>query len=183
VEQAQNDSGVVLGTFPVNSVPATVLFDSGASHSFITDQFVTKHNLSMSPMKNPLIVSSPSGEMKTGYICPQVKINIMGVNFLANLVVLKSWGIDIILGMDWLKKHDGVIQCRKKSVLLLTQNLHPAPSTQQAEQSWLNTRTDSKACQSIFLKLTKGNAVRCQSLELAGWYQTVPYLRLKSHIK
>jgi hypothetical protein len=41
VEQAQNDSGVVLGTFPVNSIPAIVLFDSGASHSIITDQFVT----------------------------------------------------------------------------------------------------------------------------------------------
>jgi hypothetical protein len=118
VEQAQNDSGVVWGTFFVNSVPATVLFDSGASHSFITDQFVTKHNLSMSSMKNPLIVSSPGGEMKTGYICPQVKINIMGVDFLANLVVLKSWGIDVILGMDWLQKHAWVIQCRKKLVLL-----------------------------------------------------------------
>jgi predicted aspartyl protease len=103
---------VVLGTFFVNSVPATVLFDSGASHSFITDQFVTKYNLSMSSMKNPLIVSSPGGEMKTGHICPQVKINIMGVDFLANLVVLRSRGIDVILGMDWLRSCDGVIQCR-----------------------------------------------------------------------
>jgi hypothetical protein len=90
VKQAQNDSGVVLGMFPVNSIPSIVLFDSGASHSFITDQFVAKHNLSMSSMKNPLIVSSLGGEMKTCYICPQVKINIMGVDFLANLVVLKS---------------------------------------------------------------------------------------------
>jgi hypothetical protein len=63
VEQAQNDSGVVLGTFSVNSTPAIVLFDSGASHSFITDQFVTKHNLSMSFMKKQLIISSPGGEM------------------------------------------------------------------------------------------------------------------------
>jgi hypothetical protein len=90
VEQAQNDFGVVLGTVFVNSVPTTVLFDSGASHSFITDQFVTKYNLSMSSMKNTLIVSSPGGEMKTGSIYPQVKINIMGVDFLADLVVLKS---------------------------------------------------------------------------------------------
>jgi hypothetical protein len=72
----------------------------------------------MSAMNNPLIVSSPGGEMKTSCICPQVKINIMGVDFLANLVVLKSWGIDILLGMDWLQKHDGVIQCWKKSMLL-----------------------------------------------------------------
>jgi hypothetical protein len=68
VEQAQNDAGVVLGTFFVNSVPAIVLFDSGASHSFITDQFVAKYNLPMSSMKNPLIVSTPGGEMKIGHI-------------------------------------------------------------------------------------------------------------------
>jgi hypothetical protein len=39
------------------------------------------------------------------------------------------------------------------SLLMQTQRL--APSTQQAEQSWLNTRAGSEACQSIFLKLTK----------------------------
>jgi hypothetical protein len=38
---------------------------------------------------------------------------------------------------------------------VLTQNQHLAPSTQQAEQSWLNTHAESEACQSIFLKLTK----------------------------
>jgi hypothetical protein len=38
---------------------------------------------------------------------------------------------------------------------VLTQNQHLAPSTQQAEQSWLNTRAGSEVCQSIFLKLTK----------------------------
>jgi hypothetical protein len=71
----------------------------------------------------------------------------------------------------------------EKGLPLLTQNPHPAPSTQQAEQSWLHTRADSKACQSIFLKLTKDKAVKCQSLELAGWYQTVPYLRPESHVR
>jgi hypothetical protein len=38
---------------------------------------------------------------------------------------------------------------------VLTQNQYLAPSTQQAEQSWLNTRAESEACQSFFLKLTK----------------------------
>jgi hypothetical protein len=32
-------------------------------------------------------------------------------------------------------------------------------------------------------KLTKDKAVKNQSLELAGWYQTVPYLRLGSHVR
>jgi hypothetical protein len=56
-----------------------------------------------------------------------------------------------------------------RGIWVLTQNLHPAPSTQQTEQSWLNTRADSKACQSIFLKLTKDEKQLDTNLELAGW--------------
>jgi hypothetical protein len=35
-EMALEELEVMLGTFDVNSIPATVLFDSGASHSFIS---------------------------------------------------------------------------------------------------------------------------------------------------
>jgi hypothetical protein len=41
-----------------------------------------------------------------------------GVEFLANLIVLESKGIDVILGMDWLSKHNGLIDCAKKAVRL-----------------------------------------------------------------
>jgi hypothetical protein len=73
-----------------------------------------KHNLPMSLMKTPLLVSSPGGEMKVSHICPRVNLKLNEIEFLADLVVLKFWGIDVILGMDWLRKHDGVIQCRKR---------------------------------------------------------------------
>jgi hypothetical protein len=118
VEQAQDTSGVVVGTFPINSVPAIVLFDSGAMHSFITDRFIAKHNMPVSPMKKPLLVSSPGGDVKATHLCPQQNLKIMGVDFPSNLVVLKSWGIDVIPGMYWLRNSDGVIQCREKSVHL-----------------------------------------------------------------
>jgi hypothetical protein len=117
-EQAQDAPGVVLGTFSVNTVPATVLFDSGPSHSFITEQFVAKHDIPMSSMKTHLLISSPNGEMKSTYICPQVNLIIRGIDFQADLVVLTSSGIDVILGMDWLGECDGIILCAKKSVLL-----------------------------------------------------------------
>jgi hypothetical protein len=64
-KQAQNPPGVVLDTFPVNSVPTTVLFDFRASHSFITKQFVAKHDIPMSSMKTHLLISFPNGEMKS----------------------------------------------------------------------------------------------------------------------
>jgi hypothetical protein len=60
-EVAQENPRVVLGMFLVNSTPALVLFDSGASHSFITSQFVAKHNIPISPMPRHMLVSSPWG--------------------------------------------------------------------------------------------------------------------------
>jgi hypothetical protein len=53
-QEAQQAPGVVLGEFLVEFTPATILFDSGASHSFIATSFVEKHgipstHLEMSP--------------------------------------------------------------------------------------------------------------------------------------
>jgi hypothetical protein len=77
-EEAQQSQDVVLGMFLTNSHPATVLFDSGASHSFNTSKFVAKHNLPITIMKYTVIVGSPGGEMKTKHICPVISITIRG---------------------------------------------------------------------------------------------------------
>ena len=34
--------------------------------------------------------------------------------------MLRTAGIDVILGMDWMKKHRAVIQCQEKAVVLTT---------------------------------------------------------------
>jgi predicted aspartyl protease len=117
-EQAQDAPGFVLDTLPINFVPTTILFDSGASHSFITEQFVAKHGIPISYMKTHLLVSSSNGEMKSAYVCSEVNLKIKGINFQANLVVLTSSGIDVILGMDWLGECDVITLCAKKTVLL-----------------------------------------------------------------
>jgi hypothetical protein len=117
-DEAQQAQDVVLGMFLTSSHPVTMLFDSGASHSFITSSFVMKNSLPIATMKHTMLVSSPVGEMRTKHICPAVSITIRGVDFLLNLILLDSKGIDIILGMDWLSKYDGVIQCTRKVVRL-----------------------------------------------------------------
>jgi hypothetical protein len=99
----------VLGMFLTSSHPATVLSDSRASHSFITSSFVAKHNLPIANMKHTMLVSSPGREMRTKLICLVVSISVRGVDLPSNLILLDSKGIDIILGMDWLSKYDGVI--------------------------------------------------------------------------
>jgi hypothetical protein len=69
-----------------------------------------------------MIVSSPGGDMHARHICSKVSIHIRGVEFLANLIVLESNGSDVILGMDWLSKHKGMINCAKKAVKLTSSN-------------------------------------------------------------
>jgi hypothetical protein len=107
--------------FLAKSHPGTILFDFGGSHSFIAPKFVIKNNLPITIMKYTMIISSPGGEMKSKHICPVVSIAIRGgVDFLSNLIIIDSKDIDIILGMDWLRKYDRVILCAKR-VIQLTQ--------------------------------------------------------------
>jgi hypothetical protein len=108
----------VLGEYLVNSALATVLFDSGASHSFISSCFVEKHKIPTVLLKTPLLTRMPGGDIKCQLGCPRVRIKLSGVEFLADLVVLKSRGIDVILGMDWLSRHNGLIGCTDKVVHL-----------------------------------------------------------------
>jgi hypothetical protein len=111
---------VVTGTFSINDISAVVPFDSGASHSFIPAAYVEKHNLPIALLRCQMIVSSPGGDMPPRQLCPKVNLKIWGLDFVTNLIVLESKGIDIILGMDWLCKHKVLIDCAKKSIKLTT---------------------------------------------------------------
>lgn len=57
-----------------------------------------------------------------GLGCPWVKLHLCGVEFLADLLILNSNGIDVILGMDWLTKHEGNIACSSRKVTLVNHN-------------------------------------------------------------
>jgi predicted aspartyl protease len=120
VEDAQEALDIIISMILVNDNNAIVLFDSGASHSFVAANFVQKHNLPLSMLKNRMIVSSPGGDMHARHVCPKVNILIRGVEFIANLIVLESKGIDVILGMHWLSKHKGMINYANKTVRLTT---------------------------------------------------------------
>jgi hypothetical protein len=77
-EAAQQAQDVVLGMFLASSHPATVLIDSGASHSFISSSFVVRNQLPITIMKQTMLVSSPGGEMWTKHICHAISITIRG---------------------------------------------------------------------------------------------------------
>jgi hypothetical protein len=120
IEEAQEPPDAVIGMFLVNDTSVVVLFNSGASHSFISAAYVGKHNLPLALLRCQMIVSSPGGDMPTRQLCPKMNFKIRGVDFVVNLIVLELKGIDVILGMDWLSKYKVLIDCAKKSVKMTT---------------------------------------------------------------
>jgi hypothetical protein len=86
-EEARQALDVILGMFLASSHPAKVLFDSGASHSFISSSFVAKYNLPITTMKHTMLVNSPGGERRTKHICLAISISIKGVDFPSSLIL------------------------------------------------------------------------------------------------
>jgi hypothetical protein len=116
MEEAREAPDIVNGMFFINDTFTVVLFNSGASHSFIFAAYVEKHNLPLALLKCQMIVSPPGGDMPAMQLCLKMNLKIRGVDFVANLIVLELKDFDIILGMGWLSKHKVLINCAKKSV-------------------------------------------------------------------
>jgi hypothetical protein len=79
---------------------------------------VEKHGIPSTHLEIPLVTRTPGSDLLCQLKCSQVRILLSGVVFLADLTILPSQGIDVILGMDWLTKHKGIISCANKTVLL-----------------------------------------------------------------
>jgi hypothetical protein len=69
---------MVIGMFFINDTFVVVLFDSGASHSFISAVYVKKHNLPIALLRCQMVVSSPRGDMPARQLCPKVNLKIRG---------------------------------------------------------------------------------------------------------
>jgi hypothetical protein len=69
---------VVIDTFFVNDTSAIMLFDSVASHSFISAAYVEKHKLPIALLRCQMTVSSPGGGMSARQLCLKVNLKIRG---------------------------------------------------------------------------------------------------------
>jgi hypothetical protein len=93
---------VMMGTFLMANQPALILFDSGASHTFISKKFVEQHCISYHKSKEGFKIQSPGGQIFTREVAYQVPVTLAGRDFPTNMIVLKGQDIDVILGMNWL---------------------------------------------------------------------------------
>ncbi|XP_073153829.1 uncharacterized protein [Henckelia pumila] len=122
-EEADDANEVVAGTILINTKPAYVLFDCGATHSFISKRFAKKIGLISKKLTEPLRVATPTNKIiETLKIHRKCKMCVCEQIFDADLVELNMIEFDVILGMDWLSRNHAVVNCRDKNVKLRTTN-------------------------------------------------------------
>jgi hypothetical protein len=65
LEELPEGAPVMTGTFSVFNQPALVLFDSGASHSFISQKFSVKSQLHFYHTQGSFVLATPGGKIAT----------------------------------------------------------------------------------------------------------------------
>jgi hypothetical protein len=83
--------------FYINSIPSAILFDSGATHSFISARYATPNKLPVQTMQKPMVVITPK---EANYMTHILTLTIMGREFWSTPIVLEESSIDLILGMS-----------------------------------------------------------------------------------
>ena len=107
------------GMFLVNTWPAKILFDSGASHSFVSHSFMSRLQLTPDVLAEPLAVATPLGDSSLlEHVCKDCVVALDDLQFRVDLIVLFMSEFDVILGMDWLSSYHVSIDCFVKAVTL-----------------------------------------------------------------
>jgi predicted aspartyl protease len=69
---------VLAGMFMLNGRPIIILFDSRASHDFISSTCAKKAMLSMVAMEAPYVISTPGGQVDADRIVRKVPLELAG---------------------------------------------------------------------------------------------------------
>jgi predicted aspartyl protease len=109
VEEIPKGEEVLAGTFTLNEHPVIILFDSGASHDFISSTCAKKAMLSIVATEAPYVISTPEGQVDADWIVRKAPLELAGRVFSTDLIILKGQGLDVILRMSWMKLHRVVL--------------------------------------------------------------------------
>ena len=108
------DQSVIQGMFLFSRLWEKILFDSGASHSFVAASSVDVLGLEVETLDELLHVSSPLGtRVRIDQICRDCELEISWILLTVDLRVMNISDFDVILGMDWLTEHRVVIDCEE----------------------------------------------------------------------
>jgi hypothetical protein len=116
LEELPEGAPIMTGIFSVFNQLALILFDSGASHSFISQKFSVKCQLSFYHTKGSFMIAMPRGKIATNQLNRNVPISLGSRIFKTTLLILGLEGMDIILGADWMTQHRVVLDVAARAL-------------------------------------------------------------------
>ena len=118
-QEALATPDVVTGTLSIFGDNARVLIDPGATHSFISREYVTRVEATPVPLGCGLEIATPTREsLWPSQMLKGSLFSIEGQDMEADLIVIDLKGLDVILGMDWLASYYASMDCFRKEVIL-----------------------------------------------------------------
>jgi hypothetical protein len=109
---------VLAGTFFLYEHTIIILFDSGASHDFLSLTYSQKVGLTLCATQVPYSISTPGGRVVANQMTRKIPLELAGQVFYTALIFMKDQGIDVILGMNWMKMHRVVLNISSRLIHL-----------------------------------------------------------------
>ncbi|CAA0808229.1 Unknown protein, partial [Striga hermonthica] len=117
--EAAQQPGTMSGMVVLNDIPVFALFDTGATHTFISRRCIDAIGVHAVTAVDPLEVSLASGrKIVTSAKASDISLSIGGRVLTADAFVLEMNDFDLILGMDWLSFYHADIRCHDREITL-----------------------------------------------------------------
>ena len=81
LEEVTEGTQVMTCIFSINQCPVVVLFDSGASHTFISEACIARLNLPVTHMDSPYTIQAPGAQLRDNRHVRGVSLNLGGKFF------------------------------------------------------------------------------------------------------
>jgi hypothetical protein len=118
LEEVNDSEKTVIGMLQILSHPGKVLFDTGATTLFISQEFVNLYGFTCNKLEYPITILSAGGTILVTHLKQEQVIMISDCVYLADLFLIPMKDMAVILGMDWLEENGAQIDCKEKTVSL-----------------------------------------------------------------
>jgi hypothetical protein len=109
-------ASVMMGTFSIQGKTIRVLFDSGATHSFMNGQTLSKVGLNSCNTNDAFTIKTAGGNISSELVTRGVPLELGSETIDTDLIIFGLEGMDVILGMDWMNRHKVVLDISERMV-------------------------------------------------------------------
>ncbi|KAI3669345.1 hypothetical protein L6452_40578 [Arctium lappa] len=116
-EEAREEPDVVTGILLLNSRPARILFDAGATNSFVSHMYTRYLESVPTILHKPLTVDTANGiTLIADKVYRDCILVLDDHEFSVDLILIDIRGFDVVIGMDWLARNRADIICSLRMI-------------------------------------------------------------------